>query len=99
MLKKVLLLTNSNKVGLDIYLPYEKLISLTHPQFLIQIKSAKTKAFDGSNQRLFFANSKFFIQIVIYVFGKVCRTIFVTLTRKIFCASRSGLIKTIKRIS
>ena len=39
MLKKSLLLTNSNKVSLDIYLPQEKLISLTHPQFLIQIEA------------------------------------------------------------
>ena len=37
MLKKGLLLTNSNKVSLDIYLPQEKLISLTYPQFLQKI--------------------------------------------------------------
>ena len=43
MLKKGLLLTNSNKVSLDIYLPLEKLISLTHPQFLQENNKNRTK--------------------------------------------------------
>ena len=43
MLKKVLLLTNSNKVSSDIYLPQEKLISLTHPQFLQKNNKNRTK--------------------------------------------------------
>ena len=41
--EKGLLLRNSNKVSLGIYLPSGKLISLTHPQFLQKNNKNRTK--------------------------------------------------------
>ena len=43
MFKKGLLLTNSNKISLNIYLPQEKLILLTHPQFQQKINNCIEK--------------------------------------------------------